>query len=126
MAQKYIGITLPIQLGQTGMFRQSTSLIEQTRSNLRNLLLTRRGERLMQPEFGCDLSRLLFEPSTTNTLQLCRAAVVDSVERWLPFLEIAEFNITTPVNSDVHKIQIDVTYRFRNNPNVLDTIVVDI
>lgn len=126
MAQQYIGITLPIRLGRTGMFEQSTSSLQQTRSNLKNLLLTKKGERIMQPELGCDLWRVLFEQITEDSKLLARTAVVDAVDRWLPFLEIAEFELETPVNDDVHKIRIQVSYRFRNNPNVLDSITLDI
>jgi phage baseplate assembly protein W len=126
MAQQYIGITLPIRLGRTGMFEQSTSSLQQTRSNLKNLILTKKGERLMQPELGCDLWEILFEQITEDTKLLARTTVVDAVDRWLPFLEIAEFELETPVNSDVHKIRIQVSYRFRNNPNVLDSITIDI
>ena len=126
MAQQYIGITLPIRLGRTGMFEQSTSSLQQTRSNLRNLLLTKKGERIMQPELGCDLWRVLFEQVTEDSKLLARTTVVDAVDRWLPHLEVADFELETPVNDDVHTIQIRVSYRFRNNPNVLDSITIEI
>jgi phage baseplate assembly protein W len=60
MAQKFIGITLPIRLGQTGMFDQSTTVIQQVRSNFKNLILTKKGERVGQPDLGCDLWKILF------------------------------------------------------------------
>jgi phage baseplate assembly protein W len=126
MAQKYIGITLPIRRSTSGYFEQSTTLLQQTRSNLKNLLLTKKGERIMQPELGCELWNVLFTQITEETELLCRTAVVDAVERWLPFLEIADFQLTTPADGDIHKISIQVSYRFRNNPNVFDSITLDI
>ena len=47
-----IGIVLPIRLSNNGFFKQSETLLEQTISNLKNLLLTVKGERVGQPTFG--------------------------------------------------------------------------
>lgn len=124
MAQQYIGITLPITNSNTGMFAQSTSTIQQVRSNFKNLILTKRGERLMQPEFGTDLHRILFENITENTLENARLTVTAAVERWMPFLQVVDFEVTNTVETSPYKIDIKVTYRFRNNPNVTDTITV--
>lgn len=126
MAQKYIGVTLPIRNGNTGMFEQSTSTFQQIRSNFKNLILTRKGERLMQPEFGTDLHRILFENITSDTLDNARLSVVESVNRWMPFLELVDFQAQTPVNNNPNRIDLQLTYRFRNNPNVLDAITVTV
>jgi phage baseplate assembly protein W len=125
MAQQYIGITLPITNGNTGMFAQSTSLLQQVKSNFKNLILTRKGERIMQPEFGCDLHALLFENITGDTLESAKFAVTNATEQWMPFLEIISVDaINTPSNPNA--IDMTVVYRFRNNPNVTDTITVSV
>ena len=54
-----IGVMLP--LGGTPIFKSSYTTEEQTLSNLKNLLLTRKGERPFQPEFGTEIYSLLFE-----------------------------------------------------------------
>lgn len=126
MTQQYIGITLPITNGNTGMFTQSTTVFQQVKSNFKNLILTKKGERLMQPEFGTDLHRILFENITENTLEDARLTVVEAVERWMPFLELQQFEVKNPVNGNPHRIDLSVTYRFRNNPNVTDSITVSI
>jgi hypothetical protein len=58
MAQA-IGITLPLQLGNTGYFEQSFDTLTQVKSNFINLILTRKGERVHQPEFGCCIHNYL-------------------------------------------------------------------
>lgn len=126
MAQRYIGITLPIRDGNNGMFEQSTSTFQQIKSNFKNLILTKKGERLMQPDFGTDLHRILFENITNDTIDTARLTVVESVNRWMPFLEVINFQIKNPVNNNPHRIDITVTYRFRNNPNVTDAITVTV
>lgn len=126
MAQQYIGITLPIRDSNTGMFEQSTTVFQQVKSNFKNLILTKKGERLMQPEFGTDLHRILFENITEDTLDNARLTVVESINRWMPFLELVTFELKNPVNGNPHRVDIYVSYRFRNNPNVTDSLTVSV
>ena len=51
----YVGIKFPLSYGLNGFFYQSKTILEQSKSNLRNLLLTTPGERVMQPTFGSRL-----------------------------------------------------------------------
>jgi phage baseplate assembly protein W len=120
MSQKFIGITLPVRMGQTGMFDQSITVIQQVRSNFKNLILTKKKERVGQPELGCDLWKVLFNPLTEDTLEECRLAVADAVDRWMPFIELTDFQITQTDAENI--INIKCTYRFRSNPNVTDQI----
>ena len=122
MAQKFIGITLPVRLGQTGMFDQSTTVIQQVRSNFKNLILTKKGERVGQPDLGCDLWKVLFEELTEETLENARLAVADAVDRWLPFIELTDFQITQTDSENV--INIKCSYRFRQNRNVTDEVII--
>jgi phage baseplate assembly protein W len=123
MAQKFIGVTLPLRRGQTGMFDQSVTLLEQTRSNFKNLILTKKGERLAQTDtLGCDIWKFLFEEITDDVVEQARLSVVEAVENWLPYLELVNFEITP--TADENKLNIVCTYRFRNNPNVTDTVVI--
>ena len=120
MAQKFIGVVLPVRMGQTGMFDQSTTVIQQVRSNFKNLILTKKGERVGQPDLGCDLWRVLFNPLTEDTLEEARLAVEDAVDRWLPFIELTNFKITKTDEENIIKIK--CTYRFRSNQNVTDQV----
>lgn len=125
MAQQYIGITLPITNSNMGMFAQSTTLLQQVKSNFKNLILTKKGERLMQPNFGCDLHTLLFENITDDTLEAAKFAVTSATDQWMPFLEVLSVNATN-TNRNSAAIDMTVVYRFRNNPNVTDTITVSV
>lgn len=125
MAQTYVGITLPLQRGNTGYFAQSSTVFEQIKSNYKNLILTRKGERMMQPEFGCDIHNMLFENITQDMLETVRFAVVSATERWMPFLEVTNLEVKN-LDRAPNEIDITVSYRFRNNPNVTDSITVSV
>jgi phage baseplate assembly protein W len=123
MAQA-IGITLPIQLGNTGYFQQSFDTLTQVKSNFINLILTRKGERVHQPDFGCGIHDYLFEQLTPENIEGARLSVVDAVERWMPFLELVQFELNAePAELDNNRLKLYVGYRLRKNPNIRDTII---
>jgi phage baseplate assembly protein W len=102
------------------MFEQSTTVIQQTMSNFKNLILTKKGERVNEPELGCDLWRILFEPLTEDTLENARLSVVSAIDRWLPFIELTDFQITKTDENNI--VDIKCLYRFRANPSVQSAV----
>src|SRR5262249_16352614 len=52
------------------------------------LLSTSPGERVMRPDYGCDLHRLVFSPNDDTTAGLAIHYVRRAVERWEPRVEI--------------------------------------
>ena len=87
------GITLPIKRGNAGYFEQAFTSFEQTKANLKNLLLTKRGERVMQPEFGTGLETLLFEPMDGLFESNLRDTITKTVNYWLPYVNIEDIEI---------------------------------
>ena len=61
---------------------------EAIRQSLLMLISTRPGERVMRPEYGCDLHRLVFSPNDDTTAGLAIHFVRQAVERWEPRVEI--------------------------------------
>jgi Bacteriophage baseplate protein W len=61
---------------------------EAVRQSLLMLISTRPGERVMRPEYGCDLHRLVFSPNDDTTAGLAIHFVRQAVERWEPRVEI--------------------------------------
>ena len=119
-----IGITLPIQIGNMGYFQQSFDTLVQVKSNFLNLILTRKGERVHQPEFGCGIHDYLFEQLTPENIEGARLSVVTAVERWMPFLELVQFELNAEPNDlDNNRLRLYVGYRLKKNPNIRDTII---
>ena len=83
-----VGIDLPIRRDdiEDGWFASSKTTIEAVKNNIINLLNTNQGERLMQPTLGLDLRSLLFEQMTTETIMSVQNKILDTFQRWLPFV----------------------------------------
>jgi len=113
-----IGVSYPLTVGSV---KQNFITTDQIHDNLRNLCLTMKGERPMQPTFGSDLYHLLFEPIDDALLaQASRRAIREAVEEWMPFVQIANVSVTT--NKDEYYVLIEVTYKVDGWPagNVLN------
>jgi len=117
-----IGITLPISKGNTGYFAQSYTSLEQVKSNLKNLLLTNRRERLMHPNFGVGLRELLFSQNTQQLEATIENEIETSVKYWLPFISIDNVVIEQkPENIDTNIFSVSLTFSIAGQ-QTLETI----
>ena len=88
-----IGLTLPFNRGSSGLFSQSETTLEQAGSNIKNLLLTAKGERVMQPDFGSRLRDLLFEQYTEDLEERIAEEIQEAMSTWLPYIVISSVDI---------------------------------
>jgi phage baseplate assembly protein W len=111
-----IGIQLPLN-GPFGLFSPTYSSVDQAISNLKNLLLTMKGERPHLPTFGTDLMRLIFEPSTEQLKQLVAPIITEPVNYWLPYIQIVEIVTTTAEDDPTldHDILISISFNIVNS-----------
>ena len=109
------GITLPIKKGNTGYFEQAFTSFEQSKANLKNLLLTAKGERVMQPEFGTGLQSLLFEPMDDTFEDRLQDVITQTVSYWLPYINIEEIDVEmTDAMKDNHTAQMTIQFTVGN------------
>jgi len=101
-----IGVSYPLTVGNV---KQNYVTSTQIHDNLRNLCLTMKGERPMQPTFGSDLYYLLFEPINDELIaQASRKAINEAVNLWMPYVQIMNVNVTS--NKDEHLVLVEVIY----------------
>lgn len=110
------GLAMPVQKGNTGMFNQTFTSFDQARSNLINLLKTRRGERVNQPEFGSGLHDLLFEQMADEEFAVrIEETITESVNFWLPYISIREINVElTDEQKDRNQAVINLRFSVNN------------
>lgn len=85
------------------------------------LLGTRPGERLMRPQYGSQLHRLLFAPNDHTTAGLAIHYVRQAIQRWEPRIEVLELDAgADPLLP--HRLNIQLRYRVRAS---LTTVVFD-
>ena len=99
-----IGVSLPFNKPFTSTYTTK----KQIKSNLVNLLLTDIGERVMNPNFGCNLKRYLFENINDVNAEKVKNAVLSSVGFYIP--EITVTSIAVTPNTDYNSIDVSVNY----------------
>jgi len=85
------------------------------KQNLKNLILTSPGERVMEPDFGVGLRQFLFEQDVTAVQGDIVTRIREQVDFYLPFVEIQDVSFETfsaeNVDFDPHQLSITVQYR---------------
>lgn len=110
-----IGITLPLQIGNTA-FNQSFKTIEQVKTNIKNLLLTKRKERVMQPELGSGLQELLFDFNDDFLADKIEEVITNSMDKWLSYVTIEEIDVRqTDEFKDTNRVEISLRFSITNN-----------
>ena len=121
-----IGVNLPFTRdNKTGWFDQSFTTLDAAKSNLRNLLLTMKGERLMQPNFGTDLMKLVFEQDDGTLVDRIRETIIDAVEFWLPYLNLNTIEVNDTVETDdmnFNRFNVKLVFSLKNVPDVYESI----
>ena len=113
-----IGITLPIRFGDN-TFEQSYLSKEQVKSNIKNLLITKKGERILQPEFGSNLKSLLFEPNVDDLETKIEDTITNSLEQWLPYVAIEEIDIeASDEKKDKNKLKVLIKFKIGDDINL--------
>lgn len=108
---KAIGVKLP--LGGDPLFALSYTTEDQAISNLKNLLLTRKGERPFQPLFGTAIYSLLFEQMTPNLSEVLTQSLKKDIGFWLPYIIIDDLIITQ--EDDINRLNISLSVRVTEN-----------
>ncbi len=87
---------------------------------LRILLRTAPGERLMRPEFGCDLRRYLFAPNTVATRRLIAEEITRSIDAFEDRVNLTSVDVTA---DEVEPAQVNIVVRYAHrrtgDPGVL-------
>ncbi len=100
-------------IGSAGVFIQSYTTELQSISNFKNLLLTRKGERYMQPDFGTNIYTTLFEPNTELVRENLQLTLQDDIEFWLPYIKINSIEVLGDINN--YAISIRIRYTVENS-----------
>jgi phage baseplate assembly protein W len=115
--QKNIAIGVSLPFGRSGtnqLFNKTYSTKEQIKSNFINLLLTSKGERILNPEFGSELRQLLFENITSPTEENIKNTITTSANIYIPEIQIIDININNEYDANTINVTIDYILRISN------------
>ena len=120
-----IGLELPFARSRTGLFGLTETTLEQAGHNIKNLLLTSKGERVMQPDFGSDLRALLFEQADENIGERIEDTILESISTWLPYISVEKIDIIEDT-SNPNLMKVNLNFYLNYEPSRFNTITLDI
>tara|TARA_Y100001963_G_C6733696_1_gene425200 strand:+ start:838 stop:1287 length:450 start_codon:yes stop_codon:yes gene_type:complete len=120
-----IGIDMPFHLGSSGWFSSTKTTIEAVKVNIKHLLKTNTGERLMQPDMGLELRNYLFNPIDVNMVVNIQNSILDTFDRWLPFVEVRDIQIIQD-EALKNQFRVSIDFNIKQDPNTLESVQVDI
>lgn len=118
---------LPLTYSRTdGPYTLNKNLGQTIRQNMRMLLLTSPGERIMFPEFGVGLHRFLFEQTNDETYSQIVQKIQEQVSLYLPAVNLKGIDFVTSDEDPVLlQNQINISIRYNILPlNVEDQIII--
>ena len=122
------GISFPVVEGVGGFFAK-TDGAQTTMSGLKQLLLTSKGERVMNPNFGTSLRKAVFEPFTSELMASLKSEVIFAIGKYHPEVEILDFQMSWdsyPGTRGRHKIYLQLKFQIKGellSPQILDIII---
>ena len=97
------------EYGNIGMSYYEKSIAE----SIRIILSTSKGERIMRPDFGCEINDLVFAPNNTTTHSLLSHYIEEALIKWEPRIIIDQV-VALPDEGDEARINIHIEYKIRS------------
>lgn len=95
-----LAVALPLAIDSIdGAYKLHKDLEGMANQNLKMVILTAPGERIMEPEFGVGTRRFLFEQAIQGNVSVIRDRISEQVGRYLPYIELNELNVYISDNS---------------------------
>ena len=73
---------------------------------IQSLLLTRKGERPFQPELGCDVQDLLFEPLDFASAGTIKQEIRECIDRYEPRVSVTEITCIPDFDNNGYDVQL--------------------
>ena len=90
------------------VFNSTYTTVEQIKSNIINYVLTNKGERVLNPNFGSNLRKFIFENITESNLRALEIKLTNDIRDNFPSVNVISITLT-PAYED-NAIQLDIVY----------------
>ena len=93
-SRKFLGVGWAFPLRLAADRSVETAVYEEDiRESIRIILGTRRGERVMRPDFGAGLEDFVFESISTTTIELLKKRVEEALIDWEPRIDVERVEV---------------------------------
>jgi len=101
---------LPLSFDNKDGFSLTQNYYDVARQNLKNLMLTNPGEKVMSPNFGIGIRTYIFEQNHETTYSRIKDRIKSQVKKYLPYLTIRDVEFAPDPGPDGGLLNIKVSY----------------
>lgn len=116
-----IGVDLPFS--GKAVFNPTYLSKDAIKVNLINYFLTNKGERYLNPSFGSDIRKMLFENINQDTLENVEEIIANDIRNYFPRVITKKIEVTG--NPDEHAIRFYLKYQIADT-NIEDQLLINI
>lgn len=117
------GFPYPLTTSARGYFFTQTG-VDVLKADLLQLLLTNPGERVMMPEYGTPLRRLLFQPADAILVSETRETIIQAINRWEPRIAVTALDVS--VDPDSNMLNINIEFRDPGNISLIENLELEL
>jgi len=111
-----------LRIDKTGDVKKDVNL-DAIEGAIENILLTRRGERVMRPDFGSALEAFLFEPISPATAHKIGLEILDVLSRWEQRIEVQKVEVVADYQIGGYHVTIEAIVKELNIPFIVQRVL---
>lgn len=123
MNSELMGCPYPLSKTGHGYFFSQTG-VNQIKSDLLILLLTNPKERVMHPEFGTPLRKLLFEPADNILVKKVRDVIVSALSKWEPRVSFKAVEVK--LDHENNSLKVELVFRDPENIKDIEVLTLEL
>lgn len=122
---KGYSVALPLTYNkEDGPYALNKSMLDVIKQNLKMIVLTDKGERIMLPDFGVGLRRFLFENFGQTTKVQIQSEITQQVGKYMPFVKIDSIDVLEDADN-LNKLVVQINF-YVSVLNIKDTLVLGV
>jgi uncharacterized protein len=103
-------LPLLYDITEDGVYGLNKTILDTIRQNLKMLILTNPGERIMDSNFGVGIKRFLFENDDDQLRENIQNRIIDQISRYLDYISVIEVNISPVGSNEENLMFINIKY----------------
>ena len=126
---RLFGLGFPLGKDLPGLSFSKKSGLELVRANIKQLLMTNKGERVMLPDFGLGLRRYLFQPLDEELFENIKLNILSGIAKYMPQVNILKISVINSEDINLNGISgliIKLVIQLREDSNMIFDSIVEI
>ena len=109
-----LSVALPLRIDPVdGAYGLNKTLVDMATQNLKMVILTSPGERVMEPEFGVGVRNYLFAQNSPGLSAQLRDRISQQVSKYLPYISLNNLQVFSPsILGDIDNTRLNIIINY--------------